>query len=150
EVSVHGSKLGSMRKYALLREDGLVLFEVLQNRPGAANYGGQGIIRNIHRKFDTILEQRVQAFEQCPAAGKHYPALQDVRTQFRGSSLQATDDRSGNLPDRFAECFAHVFRRDGPDFRDAAHQVTALDGYLELGVEFNGAADLAFDPLGRS
>ena len=108
---------------------------------------------NVYLNAGFVLDQSIQPAQQGTAARKHDAAVNDIAGKLRRSAFQRVLDGFHNAHQVFVHCLAHFFGADQDIFRQAIHQVTALDlhcGFAMLGVGGvwrAGGADFQFNLL---
>ena len=126
---------------------------MIEDGAGAESNAVQRGFGNVYLNAGFVLDQSIQPAQQGTAARKHDAAVNDIAGKLRRSAFQRVLDGFHNAHQVFVHCLAHFFRADQDIFRQAIHQVTALDlhcGFAMLGVGGvwrAGGADFQFNLL---
>src|SRR5437867_2689667 len=97
-----------------------------------------------------LTDSFVQVFDKCSAARENNSAISEVGRELGGRVLQHDTYGIDDDFDTFVECLPNLLIGNDDTFRNALHQVAALDLHRPWRIQNICGSDLDFDLLGRS
>src|SRR6266705_111150 len=126
-------------------QDVAVLLRRVEDAPRSTHHAGHRVLVQMYRQAGFLLQQQIESPNQCPTAGHHDPAVDDIGRELRRRDLQRAAHRVDDLLNWLLDGFANLAGVDAHDFRNAGDEVAPLHFHLALLADRGGRPDLNLD-----
>src|SRR6266705_111152 len=128
-------------------QDVAVLLRRVEDAPRSTHHAGHRVLVQMYRQAGFLLQQQIESPNQCPTAGHHDPAVDDIGRELRRRDLQRAAHRVDDLLNWLLDGFANLAGVDAHDLRNAGDEVAPLHFHLALLADRGGGPDLSLGLL---